>query len=125
MKAIGNKYLKIFVQSSFILFASWLLLSCSAISPVEVEHDSDTPVEVTMQKFKFIPIELTIKAGQTVRWINKEKRQYHSVWFEQQGEEESDYLFPQDILDKKFAKPGIYPYRCGPHPEMIATIIVI
>ena len=124
MNGIGSDQLKIFAQSFFILFANLLLLSCSAIAPIEAEQINDSPVEVTMLKFKFIPIELTIKSGQTVRWVNKEKRQYHSVWFEQQGEQESDYLFPQDILDKKFDKPGIYPYRCGPHPEMVATIIV-
>jgi len=81
-------------------------------------------VEVTMLKFKFIPEVLEIKSGQTVRWMNKEKRQYHSVWFEKYGEEESDYLFPDEYLDKTFDKPGEYDYRCGPHPKMIGKIIV-
>ena len=81
-------------------------------------------VEVTILKYKFIPQVLEISKGQTVRWVNKEKRQYHSVWFEKGGEEESVYLFPDDILEKSFDKPGEYEYRCGPHPEMIGKIIV-
>ena len=87
--------------------------------------DSPEPfVEVTMLKYKFIPQVLVINKGQTVRWINREKRQYHSVWFEKYGEKESDYMFPDDILDKKFDKAGEFEYRCGPHPEMIGKIIV-
>ncbi len=100
------------------------IFSCSSNKTDQNKNKQDLTIEVSMLKFEFIPKILTIKAGQTVRWINKEKRQYHSVWFEQQGEQESDYLFPDDSLSKQFNTPGRYPYRCGPHPEMVATIIV-
>ncbi len=100
-----------------------LLNSCGSGVPIQ-PYNSLPPVEVKMLKYKFIPETLNIKVGQTVRWMNTEKRQYHSVWFEQQGEEESDYMFPNDTLDKQFLKPGRYPYRCGPHPEMVGNIIV-
>ncbi len=80
--------------------------------------------DVSIKKFKFIPQELTIKKGQTVRWTNREKRQYHSVWFEKYGEDESEYLFPDDIFEKVFNTPGEFEYRCGPHPEMTGKIIV-
>lgn len=102
------------MKNIFILLA--LLLNLSVIA--------DDAVEVTILKYKFIPQTLEISKGQTVRWVNKEKRQYHSVWFEKNGEEESVYLFPDDILEKSFDKPGDYEYRCGPHPEMIGKIIV-
>ncbi len=81
-------------------------------------------VDVSIKKFKFIPQELIIKKGQTVRWTNREKRQYHSVWFEKYGEEESEYLFPDDIFEKVFNTTGEFEYRCGPHPEMTGIIIV-
>ncbi len=81
-------------------------------------------VEVSVLGFKFIPEVLEIKVGQTVRWLNQEKRQYHSVWFEKHQQQESDYLFPDDYLDKKFDKLGEYEYRCGPHPKMVGKIIV-
>ena len=52
---------------------------------------------VIIKNFKFIPQEITIKRGQKIRWENREKRQYHSVWFEALGEEEpDDYMFPDD-----------------------------
>lgn len=80
---------------------------------------------VIIKKFKFIPQEITIKRGETVKWENQEKRQYHSVWFEAQGEEEpDDYLFAGDSYERKFKQAGSFPYRCGPHPEMTGTVHV-
>ena len=86
---------------------------------------SDKP-QVIIKKFKFIPSEITIKQGETVQWVNQEKRQYHNVWFEELGEEEpDDYLFPDDSYERKFKTIGSFPYRCGPHPEMTAIVHVI
>jgi len=80
---------------------------------------------VVIKKFKFIPQEITIKRGQTLRWENQEKRQYHSVWFEALGEEESDYFFPDESFEREFKKTGSFPYRCGPHPKMTGIVHVI
>jgi len=80
--------------------------------------------EVTIQKFKFNPQEVTVGLGKKVRWVNREKRQYHSVWFEKLGEPEPDYLFPGDVYERTFDKAGDFPYRCGPHPEMTGIVHV-
>jgi len=80
--------------------------------------------EVKIYKFKFIPAEITIDAGDNVRWTNDEKRQYHSVWFEALGEPEPDYIFPDETYERVFEEPGDYPYRCGPHPEMRGMVHV-
>ena len=81
-------------------------------------------VIVEIKGFKFVPQEITIKAGTTVQWINKEKRGYHNAWFEALGEPEPEYLFPDETFDKKFSAAGDYPYRCGPHPEMTGIVHV-
>jgi len=65
-----------------------------------------------------------VTPGTTVRWINKEKRQYHSVWFKQLNEEEPEYIFPDESYQRKFDKAGTFPYRCGPHPKMTGTVHV-
>lgn len=83
-----------------------------------------TTHDVEIFKFKFLPAEITIEAGDTIRWTNKEKRQYHSVWFEQLGEKEPDYLFPGDFYERTFEEAGDLPYRCGPHPKMTGTVHV-
>ena len=88
--------------------------------------DSGSETLVFIQDFKFIPQIITIKRGKTVRWENREKRQYHSVWFEALGEEEpEDYLFADDSYERAFDKTGVFPYRCGPHPKMTGTVKVI
>lgn len=80
--------------------------------------------QVIVKDFKFTPQEITIKRGQTLRWENHEKRQYHSVWFEELGEEESDYFFPDEFYEREFKQTGSFPYRCGPHPKMTGTVHV-
>lgn len=82
-------------------------------------------VEVTIKKMKFQPQEITVKKGDTVRWVNREKRQYHSVWFEQAGDPEPDYFFPEESYERKFPDMGSFPYRCGPHPEMTGIVHVV
>jgi len=97
-----------------------LLVLMVSAAPIKAQE----PAQIEIKKFKFIPQELTIKVGQTIKWTNKEKRQYHSVWFEKAGDPEPDYIFPDESYSKTFSKPGVYPYRCGPHPKMIGTITV-
>jgi len=104
-------------------FLLWLVLT-AASHGVIAGGDSDSPL-VTIKGYQFIPQEITIKRGQTLRWENREKRQYHSVWFEALGEEEPDYFFPDESYERKFNKAGSFPYRCGPHPKMTGTVHVI
>lgn len=73
--------------------------------------------------YKFVPDEIRIKPGDTVTWVNREKRVSHSVLFLATGKE-SDRLFPDERWSRDFAEPGRYEYRCGPHPEMRAVIVV-
>ncbi len=81
-------------------------------------------VTVEIKDYRFAPAELTVKPGDTVRWVNREKRQYHSVWFEELGEPEPPYLFPGENTSRTFEGAGEFPYRCGPHPEMTGVVSV-
>ena len=102
---------------------SLLAILISMVFSTGVFAGGDTP-QVIIKDFKFIPQEITIKRGQTINWENREKRQYHSVWFEASGEEESDYIFPEETYEHAFKKTGSFPYRCGPHPKMTGTVHV-
>jgi len=101
---------------------SVMIVALLSLSGFNLQAQEFHSVEIL--KFKFIPAEITIKAGESIRWSNKEKRQYHSVWFEKSGEPEPDYFFPGESYKRTFEKPGIYPYRCGPHPKMLGTVTV-
>jgi len=99
-----------------------LIFTLTAINTTAIAGE-DKP-QVIIKDFKFIPQEITIKRGQTLRWENHEKRQYHSVWFEALGEPEPDYFFPEESYEREFKQSGSFPYRCGPHPKMTGTVHV-
>jgi plastocyanin len=82
------------------------------------------PAEVVIEKMQFVPQVLRIKPGTTVTWVNREKRNNHSILFEQENMLESDRLFPGETYQRTFDKPGRYPYICGPHPKMVGVIEV-
>ena len=81
-------------------------------------------IEVEIKKFNFIPQQLSVNVGDTVIWSNKEKRQYHSVWFKEAGDEEPDYFFPDETYQRTFNQTGTFNYICGPHPKMTGIITV-
>ena len=81
-------------------------------------------VEVTIRDYRFSPQEIRIKAGESVKWINAEKRTSHSVLFPDENGLESERLFPDESWQRTFKQPGVYKYRCGPHEEMTGTVIV-
>lgn len=84
----------------------------------------DAVEQVEIRDFAFHPAQITIKAGSTVRWTNREKRQYHSVWFQEAGDPEPDYIFPDEYYERSFDEPGVFNYRCGPHEYMKGTVTV-
>ena len=101
------------------------LLSLALILPTgSALAGGNSTVEVEIFKYQFIPQEIRVTAGDTVRCTNKEKRQYHNVWLEQQGDPEPGYLFPGETYQRSFDKAGTFPYRCGPHEEMTGVVHV-
>ena len=72
---------------------------------------------VTMYKYKFCPVELTVPVGTTVRWVNVDKRTSHSVILKGTDVPESDRLFPEEVFEFTFGIPGPQDILCGPHWE--------
>ena len=95
-----------------------------ALLPLAQGTPAAETVEILIQDYKFIPALLTVKAGTTVKWTNREKRTTHSVLFSGPGGFESERLFPGESWQRRFDAPGSYPYSCGPHPEMKGAIVV-
>jgi plastocyanin len=95
---------------AFAMLAYGLLVSDNPLLAGEV-------ATVEVKKYKFIPEEITVKVGTTVRWVNMEKRQYHSVWFKELDEKEAEYFWPEETFERTFDEPGVYPYVCEPHEE--------
>jgi len=92
---------------------------------LSISAAAQTTAEVRIEGYKFLPPEVTIRAGDSVRWVNGEKRTSHSVLFPAEGGRESDRMFPDENWLRQFTKQGRYEYTCGPHPEMKGVVIVI
>lgn len=92
------------------------------VAPVGAEEGPT--VEVVIEQMKFVPEAVKVEPGTTVRWVNREKRNNHSVLFTQEGLE-SERFFPGESWARKFDKPGTYPYICGPHPHMTGVVEVV
>ena len=78
--------------------------------------------QIVIKNFMFMPSSLTVKAGSTVTWANKDDEPHTVV---------SDIaLFRSGAVDTeetfsfKFSKPGVYHFSCSIHPQMIGTIVV-
>ena len=82
-------------------------------------------IEVVVEKYSYTPQEVSIHVGDTVKWVNREKRTSHSVVFPQEGGRESERMFPDESWQREFTQAGRYPYTCGPHPEMKGVVIVV
>ena len=79
-------------------------------------------VTVRIDRNAYEPARVTVKAGDTVVWLNAEKRTSHDVIFE--DGERSVRLLPDDTHARTFTTPGRYPYHCDPHPEMKGEVVV-
>ena len=96
----------------------FVALSIAGAAPaLAAEH------EVAVEKYAFSPMELRIKRGDTVTWVNNEKRVSHSVLMIGRSEE-SERFFPGEMWSRAFPEAGRFEYRCGPHPEMLGVVIV-
>ncbi len=82
---------------------------------------------VTMYKYRFCPAEVTVPVGTTVRWVNVDKRNSHSVIVKESGTPESDRAFPEESIEFTFLTEGPQDILCGPHWEthdMIGRVTV-
>ena len=102
-----------------------LLVSILAVSSSVSAQAATLTVEIV--DFSFRPSSLTIQAGDTVSWIQRDQIQHTStsgvnstpdnVW-------NSGLLSINQTFEHTFDTPGSFPYFCVPHPDMTGTIIV-
>lgn len=81
-------------------------------------------VEVVIQNYRYQPQVVRIKVGDTVKWLNREKRTSHSVVFPVEQGGESERFFPDESWQRRFDAAGRFAYHCGPHPEMTGVVEV-
>jgi plastocyanin len=78
--------------------------------------------EVYIDNFAFTPNELTVKAGTTIVFHNRDDIPHSVVGTK--GEFHSKALDTDDTFEFTFVKAGTYGYSCGLHPQMQGRIVV-
>ena len=79
-------------------------------------------MEVNIDNIAFTPKELTVKAGTTIVFRNRDDVPHSVVG--SKGEFHSKALDTDDSFSFTFAKAGTYRYSCGLHPQMQGRIMV-
>jgi amicyanin len=106
------------MRIELMAFVTGAALAC-IIAP-SVAQNSVVPV--TIDNFVFEPARLTVKAGTTVTWTNRDDIP-HTV-------AAKDRAFKSKVMDTDesysftFSTPGEYAYFCSLHPHMTGTIVV-
>ncbi|MGB9047449.1 MAG: cupredoxin family copper-binding protein [Pseudonocardiaceae bacterium] len=86
----------------------------------------DAPVAtnaVSIQNFAFSPAIVTVKAGTTITWTNRDQDS-HTVTAMPGGPFHSPTLNTAQSYQYTFTTPGRFDYLCTIHPFMTATVVV-
>ncbi len=78
--------------------------------------------KIMVKDFMFMPTPLTVKAGSTVTWINRDDEPHTVV--SDAGLFKSGGMDTNESFSFKFDKPGTYHFTCSIHPRMVGTIVV-
>jgi plastocyanin len=78
---------------------------------------------VGIDNFTFNPQTVTVKAGTTVTWTNKDDIP-HGIAVTNNAFKRSQALDTDDSFSFTFTTPGTYQYFCYIHPHMTGTIAV-
>jgi plastocyanin len=77
---------------------------------------------VNIDNFAFAPATLTVHAGSTVTWTNKDEEPHTVV--ANDGSFHSPGMGSQATFSYTFPKAGTFDYVCSIHPFMHATVVV-
>jgi plastocyanin len=78
--------------------------------------------QVVIKDFMFAPLDVKIKAGSKVTWVNKDDEPHNVV--SDSGLFRSSALDTDENFSFRFDKPGTYHFVCSIHPRMVGTITV-
>jgi plastocyanin len=93
----------------------------SAATPLSAAPVATTAV--TIDNFSFSPAAITVKAGTTVTWTNRDEEP-HSVVSSEEPMRSPTLAGNANTFSHTFARPGTYHYNCGIHPFMQGTVEV-
>ena len=90
--------------------------------PLEREMSSAASIDISVDNFSFTPAAITVPAGSTITWTNRDDVPHNIVSTERKFK--SPVLDTEERFSHRFDAPGTYSYFCSLHPKMIGTVAV-
>jgi plastocyanin len=130
------------LRSTIFICAALMFLSAAYIEAAisTPPQESDTVIVKMTEEHTFMPDKITIKAGQTVEWVNDDKAMPHEVTTDPSvASDPNNVSVPQgaEVFDsrlipsgksfrRQFTVAGDYRYACPPHENdgMLGEVIV-
>lgn len=120
MKKLNGSKGRLLIGSCFLIAFFAIFNSCSKSSSTGGTNQGAN--EVFIQGMAFSPSTITVTAGTTVTWTNKDGVA-HTVT-SNTGSFDSGSINPNGTYSHMFSTAGTFPYKCTIHPTMTATVIV-
>ena len=99
-----------------LLFTGW------PGATAKTSEEAVSNAEVKIDNFNFGPATLTVAAGTTVTWTNRDDIPHTVVSTE--GIFKSKVLDTDEKFSYTFTKTGSFPYFCSIHPKMTGKVVV-
>jgi len=112
----------VYLLGSGILVAAMAGVAAWGVRGTEANPPA-AEVPVKIDNFTFEPQEITVDAGTTVKWVNRDDIP-HTVVSDDKTTFKSKALDTDDAFSFTFSKPGTYPYFCSIHPKMTGKVVV-
>jgi amicyanin len=87
-------------------------------------QENAAAAEVKIDNFSFGPATLTVAAGTTVTWINRDDIPHTVVSTDDPKTFKSKVLDTDEKFSFTFSKAGTYAYFCSIHPKMTGKVVV-
>jgi plastocyanin len=99
----------------------WLVAAGSQ-APFAAAPPAAAPGIVIAKDFMFAPVSITVEAGTTVTWTNRDEEPHTIVSVT--GLFRSAAIDTNESFSYRFDRPGTYQYLCTIHPRMVGTVVV-
>ena len=126
-RSVGSKS-RLLISSALLIAILTILNSCSKSTAYDTPgtrpgpKDGPATNEVWIQGMAFSPATITVSAGTTIKWTNKDSAP-HTVTSDT-GIFESASLSEGGTVSFKFNTVGTFPYHCSIHLGMKASVVV-
>ncbi|MGB7847297.1 MAG: cupredoxin family copper-binding protein [Candidatus Acidiferrum sp.] len=114
---------QVWIRGMIFALCSGVLLAGAGKLASPATKNANATTEVKIDNFTFAPVTLTVGAGTTVKWTNRDDIP-HTVVSEDKSTFKSKALDTDDSFSYTFTKPGTYTYFCSIHPKMTAKVVV-